>query len=78
MSEPPPEEIHNVSTTQLSIARHYGAIHFRGTHYTYVREKDMLIRSDIQRARMAEATKYRRIQRQIAEEQTDQQQGRLF
>lgn len=46
-----PEEIHGVSQSQFSIARHYGGIKFNGTPYVYDPTRDVLIREDIHRAR---------------------------
>lgn len=46
-----PEEIHEVSRSQLSIARYYGGIKFNGTHYVYDPTRDVLIREDIHRER---------------------------
>lgn len=51
----PPEEIHNVSNSQLSIARHYGGINYNGQHYHYDASQDVLIRQDIWLARMKAA-----------------------
>ena len=48
-----PEEIHHVSQTQLSIARHYGGITYNGASYHYDESTDRLIRMDIWRARLA-------------------------
>jgi len=39
----------NVSTTQLSIARHYGGIKFNGARYTYFPDTDELVRDDVLR-----------------------------
>ena len=47
----PPDEIHGVSQSQFSIARHYGGITFNGAHYTYIPHEDKLIRDDILKAR---------------------------
>ena len=48
-----PEEIHNVSQSQFSVARHYGGCTFSGAHYTYDAERDVLVRDDILKARRA-------------------------
>ena len=37
----------NVSTTQLSIARHYGGIKYNDESYTYLPKTDELIRDDV-------------------------------
>lgn len=52
-----PEIIHNVSTTQLSIARHYGGIKVNGVYYCYDPKSDTLIRDDVLKAKLAEAKK---------------------
>lgn len=41
-----PFVIKNVSSSQLSIARHYGAIKFNSHTYKYMPETDELIRDD--------------------------------
>lgn len=46
-----PEEIHGVSMSQFSIARHYGGIQYNGQHYIYDPREDKLIRWDIFNAR---------------------------
>ena len=44
MSNPtPPKEYHNVSQSQLSIARHYGGCTINGEHYTYIAKEDKLV-----------------------------------
>ncbi len=47
----PPEEIHHVSQTQLSIARYYGGAKVFGVDYVYDPLRDVLIREDVLRAR---------------------------
>jgi hypothetical protein len=42
-----PFAIRNVMMTQMSIARHYGAITYNGTLYVYYPETDELIRDDV-------------------------------
>lgn len=42
-----PEEIHNVSNTQLSISRHYGGIIYNGKEYVYFPDEDKLVRKDL-------------------------------
>lgn len=46
----PPEEIHNVSRSMFSVARHYGGITYKGAHYTYDSVRDVLVRDDVIRA----------------------------
>jgi len=48
-----PEEIHHVSQSQFSVARHYGGCTFSGAHYTYDAERDVLVRDDILQSRRA-------------------------
>ena len=50
-----PEEIHGVSQSQFSIARHYGGITFNGASYVYDPTNDSLIRADILKARNKQA-----------------------
>jgi len=44
-----PFGVTNVSMTQLSIARYYGAINFNGYKYIYYPDTDELIREDVMR-----------------------------
>lgn len=44
-----PYAISGVCNTQLSIARHYGGLVFRGDGYQYIQESDELIRDDVLR-----------------------------
>lgn len=48
-----PEEIHSVSQSQFSVARHYGGCTFSGAHYTYDADRDVLVRNDVLAARRA-------------------------
>lgn len=43
----PPERFYHISTTQLSIARHYGGCRFNGVEYIYDPTTDTLIRGDV-------------------------------
>lgn len=52
-----PEIIHNVSTTQLSIARHYGGCKVNGVCYHYDPGSDTLIREDVLKVELAEKKK---------------------
>ena len=47
-----PEEIHNVSHSQLSVARHFGGCRYAGQHYHYDAARDVLIRADAYIARL--------------------------
>lgn len=49
-----PEEIHNVSQSQFSIARHYGGCTYQGAGYHYDAERDVLIRLDVWQRRLKE------------------------
>ena len=51
----PPDEIHDVSRSQFSVARHYGGCTFMGTRYVYVPLTDVLIREDVVKKRADEA-----------------------
>lgn len=46
-----PEEIHNVSHGYFSVARHYGGCKISGHSYVYDPTRDVLIRSDVLKAR---------------------------
>lgn len=50
-----PEEIHGVSNSQLSVARHYGGCKYAGAYYHYDASQDALIRKDVWFARMKSA-----------------------
>jgi len=43
----PIKEYHNISYSQLSIARHYGAIDVNGSRYYYYPNEDKLVREDV-------------------------------
>ena len=45
-----PEELHNISLSQLSVARLYGCT-FQGAEYVYDADADKLIRADVHEAR---------------------------
>lgn len=47
-----PEEIHHVSQTQFSVARHFGGCTFQGQRYIYDASTDRLIRADVHAARI--------------------------
>lgn len=49
-----PEEIHNVSNSQLSVARHFGGCKFQGAAYHYDASRDVLVRRDVWLARIKE------------------------
>lgn len=49
-----PEDIHGVSRTQLSIARHYGGCKYQGVSYHYDAERDALVRLDVWLDRLKE------------------------
>ena len=42
-----PEEIHNISHSQLSVARHFGGCKYMGASYHYDASQDALIRMDV-------------------------------
>jgi len=43
----PIKEYHNISYSQLSIARHYCAIDVNGSRYYYYPDEDKLVRDDV-------------------------------
>ena len=47
-----PEEIHHVSQSQFSVARHYGGCSYMGQSYIYDAGQDRLIRRDVYLARL--------------------------
>ena len=63
-----PEEIHSVSQSQFSVARHFGGCSYMGQSYIYDAGQDRLIRRDVYLARLkqgkAEAKALRDAERQ--------------
>ena len=63
-----PEEIHHVSQSQFSVARHFGGCSYMGQSYIYDAGQDRLIRRDVYLARLkqgkAEAKALRDAERQ--------------
>lgn len=63
-----PDEIHHVSQSQFSVARHYGGCSYMGQSYIYDAGQDRLIRRDVYLARLkqgkAEAKALRDAERQ--------------
>ena len=63
-----PEEIHGVSQSQFSVARHFGGCTYMGKSYIYDASQDRLIRRDVYLARLkqgkAEAKALRDAERQ--------------
>ena len=63
-----PEEIHGVSQSQFSVARHFGGCTYMGQSYIYDAGQDRLIRRDVYLARLkqgkAEAKALRDAERQ--------------
>lgn len=49
-----PEEIHNVSQSQFSVARHFGGCTYMGQTYIYDAGQDRLIRRDVYLAKLKE------------------------
>lgn len=47
-----PEEIHGVSQSQFSVARHFGGCTYMGQSYIYDAGQDRLIRRDVYLARL--------------------------
>lgn len=47
-----PDEIHHVSQSQFSVARHYGSCTYMGQPYIYDAGQDRLIRRDVYLARL--------------------------
>ena len=63
-----PDEIHSVSQSQFSVARHFGGCSYMGQSYIYDAGQDRLIRRDVYLARLkqgkAEAKALRDAERQ--------------
>ena len=63
-----PDEIHHVSQSQFSVARHFGGCTYMGQSYIYDAGQDRLIRRDVYLARLkqgkAEAKALRDAERQ--------------
>lgn len=63
-----PDEIHHVSQSQFSVARHFGGCSYMGQSYIYDAGQDRLIRRDVYQARLkqgkAEAKALRDAERQ--------------
>ena len=63
-----PDEIHHVSQSQFSVARHFGGCSYMGQSYIYDAGQDRLIRRDVYLARLkqgkAEAKALRDAERQ--------------
>lgn len=49
-----PEEIHGISNSQFSVARHFGGCRYAGASYHYCAADDALIRMDVWQKRMHE------------------------
>lgn len=47
-----PDEIHHVSQSQFSVARHFGGCTYMGQSYIYDAGQDRLIRRDVYLARL--------------------------
>ena len=47
-----PDEIHHVSQSQFSVARHFGGCSYMGQSYIYDAGQDRLIRRDVYLARL--------------------------
>ena len=73
-----PERIYHVSTSQLSIARHYGGIKFNGVDYVYDPTTDTLIRADVLMAGTREEIEERRIKKAAAKAKRRAAQQSLF
>ena len=69
-----PEEIHNVSASQFSIARHFGGLRLNGHNYFYDPLRDILVRDDVLKRRAKEAEEARKAAKRAA----DDAQGRLL
>ena len=66
--------IRDVCNTQLSVARHYGAITINGRHYTYFPPGDELIRDDV----LKWVTKLRKVAAKVEAKAAKAAQGTLL
>lgn len=73
-----PEEIHNVSYNQLSVARHFGGCKFQGASYHYDSSRDALIRMDVWQSRMREESAAGEAARAADKAKWEAMQGWLF
>jgi outer membrane protein W len=73
-----PEEIHNVSHTQLSVARHFGGCRYAGATYHYDANHDVLVRMDVWLARIKEESAAGKAAREDEKAKWLALQNRLF
>lgn len=73
-----PQEIHNVSHTQLSVARHFGGCKFQGATYHYEASRDVLVRMDVWLARIKEESAAGKAAREDEKAKWLALQNRLF
>ncbi len=73
---PPPERIHNWQDSQLSVARFYGGIHFRGASYVIAFNEpgQPLVRKDV----LAREAKERKPEARAVKARNDKLQERLI
>lgn len=73
-----PEEIHGVSNTQLSVARHFGGCKFQAASYHYDASRDVLVRMDVWQKRMHEDSAAGRAARAAEKAKWEALRGGLF
>lgn len=73
-----PEEIHNVSHSQLSVARHFGSCRYAGVNYHYEASRDVLVRMDIWLSRIKEDSAAGRAAREAEKSKWMALQNKLF
>lgn len=73
-----PEEIHNISHSQLSVARHFGGCKYMGASYHYDASRDVLVRMDVLLARIKEESAAGNAARDAERAKWEALQAKLF
>lgn len=73
-----PEEIHGISHSQLSVARHFGGCKYMGASYHYDASRDVLVRMDVWLKRMREDSAAGKSARDAERAKWEALQGKLF
>ena len=73
-----PEEIHGISNSQLSVARHFGGCKYMGASYHYDASQDALIRMDVWQKRMHEDSAAGKAARDADRSKWEALQAKLF
>lgn len=73
-----PDEIHHVSQSQFSVARHFGGCTYMGQSYIYDAGQDRLIRRDVYLARLKQGKAEAKAQRDAERLRWTTSQNTLF